>query len=223
MTLLLAAAILLSVPLFVALLRQNPRYRLWAFTAVAALPFCPDLPVEGYFYGWSEWRGTSLGIAVSLSDALALALIITRRRTPGKLPFWILFAFYGFALFTSVFFSALWLGTVFVWWQFGRVLLLFAAVAGESHRIDVRNSLATGFALGLIYQAAYVIPQKLSGVIQAHGTIVHQNIFGLMIELSVLPLIGIVLAGNRSKLVMAGIAAALIIRPTVCPKRECGC
>src|SRR5690606_24548915 len=122
-------------------------------------------------------------------DTLALALIMTRRPVPGKLPFWTLFSIYGAALVASVFFASLWIATTFAWWQFGRVLLLFAALGGEGHRPEARNSLMTGLAVGLTYQAGFVIFQKLTGVLQAPGTMGHQNILGLMIELAVLPLI----------------------------------
>jgi len=210
MTLLLAVVVLLSLPVFIGLLRERPHLRLWAFAAIGALPFLPNLPLEGYLYGWGGWSGTIKGMAVSPIDTLALALIMTRRRTPGKLPLWPLFAFYGVALFISVFFAPVWIATTFAWWQFGRVLLLFAAVGGECHRPEVRRSLLIGLALGLTHQAGYVIYQKLSGVVQAPGTMGHQNILGMMIELSLLPLVGALLGGNRSKLVMLGIAAGLI-------------
>lgn len=210
MTLVLAILVLLTCPIFVALLRRNPGRRWWAFVAIGAIPFLPNLPLEGFLYGWSGWSGTTMGIAVSPIDTLALALIVTRRRTIGKLPFWPVLGIYGAALFTSIFFAPLWIATTFAWWQFGRLLLLLAAVSGEGHKPDVRNGLLMGLAIGLSYQAGFVIFQKLTGVVQAPGTMGHQNILGLMIELTVLPLIGALLGGNRSKMVIFGISGALI-------------
>ena len=210
MTLLLAIAILCSIPVFVALLNGNERNRLWAFSGVALVPLLASAPVQGYFYGWPTWHGTVLGIAVTFGDALAIALLITRREGRKNLPFWPFFAFYGFSLFTSIFGSVNLTATAFVWWQFARMLLLFAVVGGEGHRVDVRNSLLTGLALGLIYQAAHVIPQKLTGQVQAAGTFGSQNLFGMVLELAILPLVGAALAGFKNKLIIPGILAGLV-------------
>lgn len=124
MTYILAVAILLSIPMFVSLLKQHKRYRPLAFTGIALVPLLQGLPILGYFYGWPTWLGTALGFSISLGDALAIALLMTRRDFRKKMQFWPLFAFYGFSLFTSIFFSLNWTATAFVWWQFARMLLL---------------------------------------------------------------------------------------------------
>jgi len=48
-------------------------------------------------------------------------------------------------------------------------------------------------------------------MVQAPGTTAHQNILGIMVELSALPLLAAVLEGERSKLVYAGLVAAMIV------------
>lgn len=210
MTYFLAGLILLSLPCFIALLKRSQRRRLWAFGAIGMLPLLTNLPLEGFAYGWSSWSGISRGFNVSIVVMLSLALIATRQRSVAKLPFWALFWFYGITLFVSVFFASVWLATVFVWWQFLSVLIVFAAVGGEGHRPEIRNSIISGFAFGLIYQAAYIIPQKLTGVLQAAGTFTHQNILGHAIELTLLPIIAVVLGGDRRKILLLAIAVALI-------------
>ena len=210
MTRLLALLLLLSLPLFAMLLQGKERNRLWAFAAIAALPFCSNLPITGYLYGWFPFYGIVIGFGVALMDILAAALIFSRRKALRKLPFWPIFALYGITLLLSIFSSPRWIATTFVWWQFARMLLLFAAVGGEAYRPEVRQFLIFGWAIGLIYQAANVFIQKLNGVVQASGTFGHQNILGLAIELSILPLIGAYLAGNRSKFIPIGIVSALI-------------
>ncbi|NVD45408.1 O-antigen ligase family protein [Qipengyuania atrilutea] len=210
MTLLLAVAILLSIPVFVALLKGNERNRLRAYSGIALVPLLAGAPVQGYLYGWPLWHGTVLGFAVTFGDALAIALLLTRRERLKKQIFWPVFLFYGFSLFTSIFGSVNWTATAFVWWQFARMLLLFTVVAGEGHRLDVRNSLLTGLALGLFYQAAYVITQKLTGQIQANGTFASQNLFGMVLELSILPLVGAALGGYKNKFIVPGALAGLI-------------
>lgn len=206
----LAALILLAFPAFIALLRRYPHQRLKAFVAVGAIPLLSNLPLIGFIYGWSSWSGVTRGFGISLIVMLSLALIVTRRRISGTLPFWSIISFYGFALFISIFSANVWLATVFVWWQFLCMLIVFAAVGGEGHWPAVRNSILAGFALGLIYQGAFVVSQKIGGVTQAAGTMGHQNILGLVVELTALPLIAAALGGDRRKLILAGIAAALI-------------
>lgn len=149
----------------------------YGFAAICTLIMIPGLSTTGYLYGWSVWSGTSRGFAVSLEVVLALALLLTRRRVRGKLPFWPWIAFYGFTIALSTIPSAMKLATAFSLWQFGSALVIFAAIAHEAHRTDVRNYLANGLAIGLIYQAGQVLWQKAGGAIQAAGTFGHQNIF----------------------------------------------
>ena len=210
MTLVLAFVILLTIPVFITLLRGHEHRRLWAFSAIAASPFCSGLPVLGYLYGWPTWSGTTLGIAVALADVLAIALISTRRRVSLKTPFWVLFAFYGFTLFLSIFTSSLWIGTIFTWWQFARMLLLFSAITGEAHRTNVQKHIVIGFAIGFAYQAGNVILQKIAGDVQASGTFASQNILGLAIELALPVVVGYMIAGYRHPLLNLGVIAALI-------------
>ena len=210
MTTVLALVIALTLPLWLSLFRQKEQYRLYGFAAICTLIMMPGLSTTGYIYGWSVWSGTSRGFAVSLEVVLALALLLTRRKVRGKLPFWPWIAFYGFTIVLSLIPSASKLATAFSLWQFGSAIIIFAAIAHEAHRSEVRNALANGLAVGLIYQAGQVLWQKVGGVVQAAGTFGHQNILGLAIELSVVPLIALILSGNKSPLLKIGVAAALV-------------
>ncbi|KTE18996.1 hypothetical protein ATE67_15745 [Sphingopyxis sp. H050] len=210
MTYVLAALILLSFPIFMALLKRFPHRRSWAYVAIGTLPMLTNLPFVGFIYGWPSWNGTSRGLSVSLLVMIAIALIATRPRMNGKLPFWGLFGLYGLALLISIFSTTVWFATVFAWWQFASLLIVFAAVGGEGDKPRIRSAILTGFALGLMYQAGYSISQKLSGATQAAGTFGHQNILGLALELAVLPLVAAALGGDRSKIIVTGIGAALI-------------
>jgi O-antigen ligase len=103
------------------------------------------------------------------------------------------------------------MATFFSIWQFGRMVLLFVAIGGEFHRRDAQRGLINGLALGLIFQSVYVVEQKLTGVVQAGGSVGHQNTLGLMVELVLMPLIASALAGNRSRVLIVGILAGLAI------------
>jgi O-antigen ligase len=70
--------------------------------------------------------------------------------------------------------------------------------------------LALGLAVAGIYEGYLTIEQRFSGMFQAIGSMGHQNLLGLTLHFVTLPLIGILLAGERSKIIMFGILGALI-------------
>jgi O-antigen ligase len=70
--------------------------------------------------------------------------------------------------------------------------------------------LCFGLALGATFQAAVTVGQRLSGVVQASGTMDHQNLLGLMLHFVTLPLLALLLAGERNKMIMVGVLAALV-------------
>lgn len=206
------ALVLISLPAFIGFLRQNPHRRAWAFTALGVMLFLGDtLRIDGAIIAWPLWNGIARGVEISPIDSLMVALIMTRRAAPGRLPFWGVIAFYGAALAMSLVPASVPMATLFVCWQFARMVLLFAAVGGECHRDDLRGGLLAGLSLGLLLQAGYVIQQKAHGMVQATGTMFHQNALGMMTELAVLPLLAALLGGDRRKLIIAGIVAGMIV------------
>jgi O-antigen ligase len=94
--------------------------------------------------------------------------------------------------------------------QLFRVLLVFAAVASFAGQPGAVRWLCIGLALGAIFQGVMTIEQKFSGAVQASGTMGHQNLLGLMLHFVTLPLLALLLAGERNKLIMLGVLAALI-------------
>ena len=206
------AILFTALPLIISLLRQHPHRRPLAFVALGLVLFFGDtLRIDAAIIGWPMWNGIVRGIQISIVDIIAVALIVTRRKVSGKLPFWGVIAFYGATLFVSVLQSTAPMASFFVCWQFLRMALVFAAIAGEIQNAQLRKGLLTGFSLGLMLQAGYVISQKASGVVQATGTMYHQNVLGMMTELALLPLLAALLAGDRRKILVAGIAAGLIV------------
>lgn len=212
MRFILIALILASFPLMMSWLRTNPQRRSLAFTALGLMLFLGSaIKIDGAIIAWPMWMGTVRGMQIGFNDALALALIMTRKRLPGKLRFWPLFGFYGAALVVSIVPSTVPMATIFSCWQFARVVLVFAAIGGECHRKDTRDALLTGLALGLMLQAGYVAQQKATGVIQATGTMLHQNVLGLMVEFAIIPILAALLAGDRRGVMLAGAGAGLFV------------
>ncbi|WP_133365814.1 O-antigen ligase family protein [Qipengyuania sediminis] len=205
------ALILLSLPLFVALLKRYPARRDTALYAVGLLIFTIGfLQLDAAFISWAMWPGIARGMMIAPIDTLCWALLLTRRERVGPVPMLWLLILYLVPPTLSIAVSAVPMASVFVPWQTLRLILIFLAIAGEIHRMPALLALFRGLAVGLIVQAGFVIEQKLSGAVQAGGTAAHQNVLGLVVELSIVPLLAAVLEGHRSKLLYAGILAGLI-------------
>lgn len=203
--------ILLSIPVFIAWLRRSPRQRKWAYLGVGILPFVISaLNLDAAFVTWPAWPGYAKGIVVSLLDTLAIAILVTSRAPFKKLPFLLIFLAYLFAVALSIAASSLPMSSFFYLFQVGRVLLIFVAVASFAGDPRAIRWLSFGLALGAIFQAVATIDQRLSGVVQASGTMGHQNLLGLMLHFVTLPLLALLLAGERNKLIMLGVLAALV-------------
>lgn len=199
------------IPILIAWLKANPHQRKWAYAAIGVLPFTINaINLDAAFIVWPTWPGYAKGLTFTALDSLALAIIFS---TPGafrKLPFLLLLSLYLFAALISVGFSSSMMSSSFYVFQLARVLAIFVAVASIVTRPDGLRWLAMGLAAGALFQAGMAIDQRLSGAIQSAGTMGHQNLLGMMLHFVTLPLLAMLLAGMRSKLVYAGVAAALI-------------
>ena len=187
-------------------MRRYPNYRNMAFVAIPLLSLIPNVPT-GYIYGWSAWAGPVLGIAIPFSFVIALALVFTRRGRLGKIPFIGIITLYGGCIALSILFARMWMATAFSIWQFALVIIIFLAIAGEAHKPSARNAIFFGLSLGLIFQAGNSILQRAGGAAQAAGSFGHQNVLGLALELSLIPLLGAALAGRHSTVQTLGIIA----------------
>lgn len=206
------ALILCSLPVFIALLNRYRDKRDWALLALGVMMFLiGTLQIDAAAISWRLWQGTSRGAFISPADMLAIALIATRKGPRGRSPFLWLVLLYPIPTVLSMFVSAMPMASFFTVTMVLRMVLLFVALAGELRRPSALRSLMTGIAIGLMIQGGYVIQQKLSGVVQAKGTSDHQNILGMMVEMSLIPLIAMVMEGERRKAIYGGILAGLVI------------
>lgn len=202
----------LSLPIFVAWLRSRPQHRHHALAALVFMLFVGgQLQVGAALISWPLWSGLARGIQISLVDTLAIALILTRRNGIDRLPFLMLIGLYLACMALSLVNSSVALATVFACVQFLRTALVFVAVGGEFTRPRALPAVLTGLALGLLLQAGFVIWQKLGGVVQATGTMAHQNLLGVAVELALIPLAAAVLEKDRRGLIVAGVVAGLVV------------
>lgn len=203
--------VLLAIPLAVAWLKAKPSQRKWAYFAVGVLPFTISaLNLDASLITWPAWTGYAKGHIITLLDSLALALIIVSQAPARRLPFLALLIAYLAAAALSMGFSSLPMSTSFYVFQLMRVVILFVAVASFAGQPGALRWLAMGLAAGAIFQVIATIDQKFSGAAQAAGTLGHQNLLGLMLHFVTLPLMALLLAGERRKIIMVGVLAALV-------------
>jgi O-antigen ligase len=206
------AFVLLSFPGLVAWLNANPRQRVWAYFGLGILPFTvTHWNLDGALVSWATWPGYAKGLILTVEDTLALAIIVTHRKPSGLPPLSGYFIAYLLAALLSVAVSAVPMASAFYAFQLLRVLFVIVAVAKIVRDPRALNWLAMGLAAGICYQAGFAISQKAHGAFQAVGTIGHQNMLGMMTHFVTLPLLAMVLGGSRNRLLMLGIAAALIV------------
>lgn len=203
--------VLLSIPILIGWLQHFPRQRKWAYLAVGLLPFVSGaLNLDVALINWDGWPGYVRGLVLSLLDTLALAILITSKSPFRKLPLAAIFLFYLFAALLSVAISTLPMSSTFYAFQLLRVFVVFAAVASFAGQPGAVRWLCFGLALGATFQAIAAIDQRFGGTIQASGTMGHQNLLGLMLHFVTLPLLALLLAGERNKLIMLGVFSALV-------------
>jgi hypothetical protein len=206
------AVILLSYPILVFWIREFPRDRHWAYFGLGLLPFTVNhWNLDAALINWATWPGYTKGAVITLLDTLALAIITTHRNPRGMPPLTGFIIFYLLASLLSVAMSQVPLGSAFYAFQLMRILILMVAVAKIANDSRAFKWLALGLASGISYQAVFTIWQKLNGADQAVGTMGHQNLLGMMTHSATFPLLAILLAGIRSRVLTMGVASSLIV------------
>ncbi|MEP3224686.1 MAG: O-antigen ligase family protein [Parasphingorhabdus sp.] len=204
--------IIFSVPIFMALLRQNGHYRRYLCFAVGFLPFViAAWNLDAAFISWATWPGQTKGVIISLLDGLALAIILNSRRSPFFFPFVGVIIAYIIAAGISIPFSNNPQSSFFYVWQLGTMLLVFLAVANICMNEGGPKLIIAGLVCGITLQAGFAISQKMSGVLQASGTMGHQNLLGMVTHFVLYPSLAMLLAAQKSRLPLLGVVAGLIV------------
>ena len=196
-------------------LRENHRLapRVWA--VIGFLPF-----VFGSWHliiapvSWSEWPGYAKGMEVSLLDAIAAACFFSLLRVPVSKPIIVSFVVYILAILLSALFSGVPEATLFYVWQVARVMLVFAAVAKVCADERGPRAIISGMILGLVFQAFFVIEQRMTGATQAGGTLGHQNFLGMVTHFVAFPSFALLLVDRKYWAplfgVMSGVTAVIL-------------
>jgi O-antigen ligase len=101
----------------------------------------------------------------------------------------------------------------FYLWQVVRVTLFFYVVFAFAREEFQRQAIFEGLAVGLVLEAILCVWQRLvENELQATGSFGHQNIFGMTVNLALIPLLGLFLSqrDGRSRLVFLGVASGLL-------------
>jgi O-antigen ligase len=206
------AFVLLSYPALVHLLRTNPRWRYWAYFALGLLPFIVHVvDLDSAIVNWAAWPGYAKGMVITVEDTLALAIITTQRNPRGLPPLIGFLALYIAAVTLSIALAGVPMAAAFYVFQLLRFAVIMIAIAKIAADPKGLQWVAMGLAAGMIWEGIITTEQKLSGVFQAPGTMAHPNQLGMMAHFVVLPLLGMLLAGSRSRVLMLGVACSLLV------------
>lgn len=203
--------VILSLPIFLSLLKSNAPFRRSAWFFIGAAPF-----IIGYFHlevsiiSWAYWPGYVKGMIVSLLDTLALAILITSRNHQSNKTIFFAYCAYLAATVVASAFATPWAASLFFSWQLMRAILIFSAVARVATQLEGAKHIIGGMAAGVAFEACFSIMQRVEGVTQASGTFGHQNLLGLATHFALLMSLAAMLAGDRSWLPKIGVVGGCI-------------
>jgi O-antigen ligase len=196
-----------------AWLRRNPDRvsNIWIF--MGFLPFAfYSLHLNMAAISWPDWPGHVKGIEFSVVDALTLAIYLSLPRAQHPLPFRLSMALYFAAALLSTLQALMPIAALFYSWQLARMFLVFAVVTRACANPSVPPALLKGMAAGLIMEAGVVLWQRIGlGMLQATGTVGHQNLLGLISHFVVFPYFAQLLAGGRGRFPALVVLAGVIV------------
>lgn len=203
---------LICIPALAAAIRSDRTIRRAVWTLLGASPF-----IYGWAHlsvsvvSWAYWPGYVKGLIVALPDLLAIGLLLS---TPGRrIRPAILVALGGYILAVafSMSVSALPFASFQYVWQLLRIFLVALVVARISVGSDAPRHIVYGLCCGIAFQAFFSVVQHFGhGVVQASGTMGHQNLLGMMTHFALLTALALILAGDRAPILKIGVAAALV-------------
>ena len=207
------AFLMALTPILALTLRKNPGYLPRAALILGILPFLESgFNVSASPISWPTWPGMSKGIEVSLTDAVAIAILFATHRMKCPLALKVTFAVYVLGFIISTLLSENRMPSFFYGWQVFRSVILFYAVARASATDPkVPPALLTGLVIGLVTQGVLVSIEFAGGKLQSGGWFGHQNLLGMITHFVVYPAFALFLAGYRVKSTALAVLAALLV------------
>jgi len=181
-------------------LRRKALQEAWVWMLFGFFPFLmtavPNLNLSAI--SWPVWPGHVKGLQITAFDLYAIALYIALPKRSEKPPFRFAMALYFFTVVLSAFFAPVPWASVFYAWQLLRAYLIYAVIIKSGTDERIVWWIMKGLGAGLWLEACMAIWERFGqGVIQAGGSLGHQNLLGVMSHMIVLPFFALALAGKR--------------------------
>ena len=206
---------LVFTPALAAFLKGQPRYVPHACFAMGAMVFFLDPLLYVAPISWAYWPGPIKGVEISLIDSVALAVIYATRggvRTPAGLKLGFILFVAGIVVSTIANMGATTWPPLFYATQVLRALIVFIAIKRATAMYPiVPVALIGGLSIGIFYNCATALRQFLGGAVQAGGAMGHQNLLGMATHFATMAAFALLLAGRRTLLAFAIVAAGAII------------
>jgi hypothetical protein len=178
-------------------LRRNPRQAPKLWMLLGFLPFALSFAhLNMAIISWLGWPGYLLGAEFSVLDGLALALYLSLPGARRPVPFRLSMALYFLATVLSALQASQPTAALFYSWQLARMFLVYATVARGCVDPRVPLAILKGMAAGLVVEVVVGGWQRFGmGILQAPGTMTHQNLLGMMTHFVALPAFAVLLSG----------------------------
>lgn len=193
-------------------LRRNSHVAPKFWILLGFLPFAPFFHSYMALISW-QWVGYVKGAEFSILDILAITIYFSLAKSRSPLPFRFSIAFYFIAVCASALQAEFPTAALFYPWQLARIFFYYAVVArGVAADPRFAPAVLNGMALGICFQAAAAIWQRFGlGLLQAGGTIGHQNLLGLVSHFIVFPFFALLLAGRSGWLPAVVVLSGAIV------------
>jgi hypothetical protein len=200
--------------LILAFLLRSDRKLLRA--AAFSLGLLPFLEVHFHLFAapiaWPQWPGIVKGIEISVSDGVALAVLVTcaKAKSPVRLRIALALVLLAYAVSTLV--SGVHMESLFFGWEILRCLVVYLALLrATAMDKEVPVYVLTGLITGLVTQAVAVVPEFASGALQAGGWFGHQNLLGFTTHFAAYAAFAALLGGYFPKRMLLAVIATMVI------------
>jgi hypothetical protein len=198
----------------IQLLKRRPLEQQWAWVLFGFFPFLlsavPNLNLSAI--AWPAWPGHVKGLQITAFDLYAIAMYFALPRRPYKIRFKLGMIFYFMTVILSIFVAQVPFASIFYAWQLIRVFFVYVIILKSGSDERVTAWILKGLAGGLFLEACFAVWERFGeGIIQASGSLGHQNFLGLISHFVVFPFFALLLAGRRGWLPLATTLAGLVI------------
>jgi O-antigen ligase len=194
-------------------LRRNPLQAPKLWMLMGFLPFALSFAhLNMAFISWLSWPGYVKGAEFSVLDGLALAIYLSLPRARQAVPFRLSMLLYFLATVFSAFQAGEPTAALFYSWQLARMFLVYATVTRGCGDPRVPHAILRGMALGVFVEVAVTIWQRFGlGMVQAPGTMDHQNLLGMMTHFITLPAFAVLLSAPVGRMLAAAVPAGIFV------------